>query len=138
MAQNEAVNPLVVLTASVEKSPPPKASHFLNPGGWLGYWKPLQWGDSEPLPFEVPREDSAFVIINSALVTAAGIVAGFVLCISPGMLSTWGGSAKGQRFFSLFPFDLGFFLFVTLVVHRKTSHPDHSSIEYLDLAPRFE
>jgi hypothetical protein len=44
------------------------------------------------------------------------------------MLNTGGGGAKGERFFSLFLFDLGFRLFLTLVSHRRTSQPDHSSI----------
>jgi hypothetical protein len=67
--------------------------------------------------------------IQVVLFPTAGIVAGFVVAASPGMLGTWGSSAKRERFLSLLLFDLGFSLFFTLIFHGKTSHRDFPSVD---------
>jgi hypothetical protein len=65
--------------------------------------------------------------IQVTLFPTAGIVAGFVVAASPGMLGTWGSSAKRERFLGLLLFDLGFSLFFTLIFHRNTSNRHFSS-----------
>lgn len=72
------------------------------------------------LPPAAPEATREILVVGQALYNAlfprAGIVARFIIIVSPRMLGAWGCSARRKRVFCLFLLGLDFwFLFLTII-----------------------